>query len=217
MANQIAKSKSVGAGWTALQVYGMATICLLLGLALGYLFRGSQTLSPGASVASQTQPSTESTPPQQMPSLDQMKHMADKQAEPLLAQLKADPKNADLLKQVAKVYEATHQFQEAAAYYGKALDLNPKDVPARTERASCLYYAGDVDGALAQLQQALQDDPKDANSLFNLGMIRWKGKNDGPGAIQAWDQLLKSNPKLESDKKAEVEKLIAEARHGSTN
>ena len=215
MANEIVKSKSVGTAWTATQVYGMATICLLLGLALGYLFRGSQTLSRGASVASQ--PSTESAPSQQMPSLDQMKQMADKQAEPLLAQLKSDPNNADLLKQVAKVYEATHQFQEAAAYYGKALDLKPKDIPARTERASCLYYAGDVDGALAQLQQALQDDPKDANSLFNLGMIRWKGKNDGPGAVQAWDRLLKSNPKLESNKRAEVEKLIAEARHGSTN
>ena len=155
--------------------------------------------------------------PQQMPSLDQMKHMADKKAEPLLAQLKNDPNNADLLKQVAKIYLATHQFKDAASYYGKTLEVNPKDVAARTAMASCLYFDGDVDGALAQLQQALKDNPKDADSLFNLGMIRWKGKNDTAGALQAWDQLLKSNPKLESDKKAQVEKLIAQLKQGVSN
>jgi len=143
--------------------------------------------------------------------------MADKKAEPLLAQLKNDPNNADLLKQVAKIYLATHQFKDAANYYGKALEMNPKDVTARTAMASCLYFDGDVDGALAQLQQALKDNPKDADSLFNLGMIRWKGKNDTAGALQAWDQLLKSNPKLESDKKAQVEKLIAQLKQGVSN
>lgn len=217
MAETMVDSKSAGSGWAPTQVYVMAVVCLMLGVALGYLFRGSQSLSPAASVPGQAQPSMPAGMPQQMPSLDQMRHMADKQAEPLLAQLKTDPTNTDALKQVAKIYESTHQFQEAAGYYGKALDINPKDIPARTERASCLYYAGDVDGALAQLQQAIQDDPKDANSLFNLGMIRWRGKNDVQGAVQAWEQLLQSNPKLDRDKKAQVQKLIADAKHGSTN
>jgi cytochrome c-type biogenesis protein CcmH/NrfG len=195
----------------------MATICLLLGLALGYLFRGSQTQPGAAPVSGPTASAGPFGMPTQMPTLDQMKHMADKQAEPLLAQLKTNPKNADVLKQVGKIYESTHQFKDAADYYGKALDIDPKDVATRTEMASCLYYNGDVDRALAQLQQALTVDPKDANSLFDLGMIRWKGKNDASGALQAWDQLLKSNPNLEADKKAQVEKVIAEAKKGPTN
>jgi len=195
----------------------MAIICLALGLSLGYLFRGSQMQSSAALPSSQAGPPAQAGMPQQMPTLDQMKHMADKKAEPLLAQLKNDPKNADLLKQVAKIYLATHQFKEAASYYEKVLEINSKDVATRTEMASCLYYGGDVDGALAQLQQAIKDDPKDANSLFNLGMIRWKGKNDTTGALLAWDQLLKSNPNLESSKKAQVEQLIAQAKQGSAN
>jgi cytochrome c-type biogenesis protein CcmH/NrfG len=217
MTNTAGNPNSDRANWSPTQVYAMAAICLLLGVALGYLFRGSQTLPPAAPNPSQAQASMPTGMPQQMPSLDQMKHMADKQAEPLLAQLKSDPKNAELLKQVAKIYESTHQFQQAADYYGKAVEANPKDIPARTERASCLYYAGDADGAIAELQQALQVDPNDANSLFNLGMIRWKGKNDATGAKQAWNQLLKSNPKLPSDKKEQVEKLIAGAKPGSTS
>ena len=152
-----------------------------------------------------------------MPSLEQMKQMADTKAGPLLEQLKSDPKNANLLIQVARIYESTHQFKQAADYYQQSLAINPKDVATRIELASCLYYSGDVDGAIGQLQQTLKDDPKNADSLFNLGMISWQGKNDVGGALTAWEKLLKSNPNLEPKKKAQVEKLIADAKqHGKT-
>jgi len=105
-----------------------------------------------------------------------------------------------------------HQFKEAAGYYDKSLKLDPKNVPIRTELASSLYYCGDVDGALAQLEQALKYDPKDTNSLFNIGVIRWKGKKDAAGAIAAWQELLKVHPDL--DRRPIVEKMIAEARTG---
>jgi len=153
----------------------------------------------------------ESKPPQ-MPSLEDMKRMADKKAEPLLAKLKTDPNNSDLLNQIGTLYKATHQFKEAAGYYQKAVDANPKNVAARTDLASCLYYQGDADGAIKQLQQSLSYDPKDANTLFNLGMIRLQGKKDPSGAVSAWQQLLKSNPKLPDEKKSAVEKLIAQAQ-----
>ena len=92
------------------------------------------------------------------------------------------------------------------------MQADPKNVPIRTEMSSCLYYNGDVDGAISQLQQALHDDPKDANSLFNLGMIKWQGKQDSKGAVAAWQQLLKSNPQLSPERKATVEKLMADVQ-----
>jgi cytochrome c-type biogenesis protein CcmH/NrfG len=67
-----------------------------------------------------------------------------------------------------------------------------------------------VDGAIAELQQSLKVNPKDANSLFNLGMVRWKGKRDANGAIATWQELLRTNPGL--DRKPIVERMIAEAR-----
>ena len=73
-------------------------------------------------------------------------------------------------------------------------------------------YNGDVEAAISQLQQGLHYDPKDANSLFNLGMIKWKGKQDSEGALAAWRELLKSNPQLSVDRKATVEKLIADVQ-----
>ena len=208
-------------GWKTTQVYAMASICLLIGLALGYLFRGSASgpaqPSPTPQMASAA--GAPGSMPPKMPSLEDMKHMADKKAEPLLARLKTDPNNSDLLNQIGTLYKATHQFKEAAGYYQKAVDANPKNVAARTDLASCLYYQGDADGAIKQLQQSLSYDPKDANTLFNLGMIRLQGKNDPNGAVAAWRQLLKLNPKLTDEKKTAVEKLIAQAqkRAGAVN
>jgi cytochrome c-type biogenesis protein CcmH/NrfG len=210
--NSDATQPDVPRGWTTTQAYAMAGICLAVGLLLGYLFRGSASHSTTAS--STTQPAAAGVPgaPPQMPSLEDMKRMADNKAEPLLAKLKTDPHNSDLLNQIGTLYKATHQFREAAGYFQKAVDANPKNVAARTDLASCLFYQGDADGAINQLQESLRYDPKDANSLFNLGMIRLQAKNDPSGAVTAWQQLLRLNPTLAADKKATVEKMIAQAR-----
>ena len=210
MPNEAVEPGTGATAWQAKQVYAMAVISLVVGLAIGYLFRGSQSPAVPAQPAASAQPAAPAGGMGgQMPTLDQMKQMADTKAAPLLEKLKGDPNNKDLLIQAGNLYEATHQFKEAAAYYDKALQIDPKNVPIRTQMASCLYYNGDVDGAISQLQQALHYDPKDVNSLFNLGMIKWQGKQDSKGAVAAWQQLLKSNPQLSTDRKAAVQKLMA--------
>jgi cytochrome c-type biogenesis protein CcmH/NrfG len=222
MANENVTSGTSSSEWQAKQVYALAVVCLLIGLAVGYLFRGSRSPAPpvnamrsAAAPGAPTGMGSQGGMGGQPATLDQMKHMADKQAEPLLAKLKDDPKNADLLIQAGNIYFSTHQFKEAAVYFAKSLEVKPKNIPIRTQLASCLYYDGDVDGALKQLEQSTADDPKDANSLFNLGFIRWQGKKDTKGALAAWGQLLRTNPQLEPAKKAQVEKLMADVRQSN--
>ena len=144
--------------------------------------------------------------------MEEMSRMADKQAAPLLEKLKKDPNNGPVLAKVGAIYYSTHQFKQASLFYSKSVQADPKNVGVRTMLAISLYPAGDVDGAVAQLNQALTYDPKDANSLFDLGMIKLQGKKDSKGALAAWQQLLKSNPQLSPDRKAEVQKLIANAQ-----
>ena len=219
MPNEAVEQKSTAVAWQKLQIYTMAAVCLVIGLAIGYLFRGSQSRAPANSDARQSSGPGAGVAEGMgggMPTLEQMKRMADKKAGPLLNQLKRDPNNSGLLAQVGNIYKATHQFKEASEYYDQALKIDPKNVAIRTEMASCLYYNGEVDGAIAQLQQSLQYDPKDANSLFNLGVMKWQGKQDADGALAAWQELLKSNPNLSADRKANVQKLIEETkRRGS--
>jgi cytochrome c-type biogenesis protein CcmH/NrfG len=214
MADQPIRTENSASSWGASQVYVMAAACFALGILLGYLLHSPVTSAasvsavPGPQV--QAPANMPSGMPQQMPTMEQMKQMADKTAPPLLQQLQGDPKNAELLMQIAYVYKSAHQFKEAASYFDRSLQVDPKNVVARTEMASCLYYTGDADGAIAQLQQSLKYDPKHAGTLFNLGMIRWKGKSDAQGAISAWQKLLSLYPNYE--RKAAVQQLIVEAK-----
>lgn len=215
MASEPVEQSASGPSWRTVQVYVMAGICLLVGLVLGYLFRGSESASAKTASSGTAQAAPMGSAAggmRQMPTLDQMKQMADKEAAPLLDKLKTDPHNSSLLNQIGTIYKLTHQFKPAEEYYQRAIQADPKNVGARTDLASCLYYEGDVDGALKQLEQSLQYSPEDASTLFNLGMIRWQAKSDAGGAISAWQELLKSNPNLADGRRAEVEKLIAQAK-----
>jgi len=202
-----------GKGLPAGQVYLLAAVCLVAGLLIGYFFLGSHAVPGMAKTKPQTSASNstasfEGGHPKL--TLEQMKQMADVQASALIEKSKTDPKNAALLIQIAGIYQASHQFKEGADYFRKALEIDPKNVAARTQLASCLYYSDDADGALAQLNQALKYSPNDVNALFNLGMIKYRGKKDPQGAIAVWQQLLKANPNL--DRKPVVEQMIAEAK-----
>ncbi|MDT8067451.1 MAG: tetratricopeptide repeat protein [Terriglobia bacterium] len=198
---------SSNTGWGPAQAYGLAAICLLAGLPLGYMIRGSKP--PSVAAAPIVQPA-QAVPDRAMPTLEQMKHMADKQAEPLVAKLKQKPNDSQLLIQTGSIYMRTHQFEEAAGYFRKALEFDPKNYVVRANLASCLFYGGDPDGALAELQQNLKYDPKHAGTLLNIGIIKWKGKDDVAGALAAWEELLKLNPNFEH--KDQVTHLIEAAK-----
>ena len=202
------------AGLPASQVYGFAAFALLIGLILGYFWIGVKTVTaPIPAVAGSVAPTGMGgmlPGGHPKPTMEQMKAMADVKAAPLLDSLKRNPKDAKLLAQVAALYAGTHQFKDAVGYYEKALAIDPRNVTTRTELASSLYYSGDADGALRELQKALKYEPNDVNALFNLGMIRYKGKDDAAGAITAWQQLLNTHPDL--DRKPLVEQMIAEAQ-----
>jgi cytochrome c-type biogenesis protein CcmH/NrfG len=69
---------------------------------------------------------------------------------------------------------------------------------------------GDLDKAIATLNQAVKVDPKNEKVLFNLGYFEWKGKADPQAAIAAWQAFLKADPK--SPKRAQVEQMMAQAK-----
>lgn len=194
------------ATWPTRQVSILAVVSLIIGLIAGYLLPGGGTAKSAKPTAVALKAPT-THPPMTM---EQMKAMADRKAAPLLEQLKSNPKDDSVLSQLGALYSSAHQFQQSAEYYRKALEVDPKNLNIRTQLASSLYYGGDVDGALKQLQQVLKSDPKNANALFNLGMIKWKGKDDAAGAIATWQELLRTNPDL--DRKQTVEQMIAEAK-----
>jgi tetratricopeptide (TPR) repeat protein len=218
-ANTPASPKAV---WKPAQMLVLCAVCLIAGIVVGYLAHGSAPVAAASAPEVSSMPSVSNQAAQapsphqgmggNMPSLEDMRHMADKKAEPLLAKLKTDPKNPQLLNQVGLVYKSAHQFDDAAKYFEQSLQSDPKNIGVRADYASCLYFTGNVDGALAQLNKSLTYDPKHAGTLMNIGIIKLKGKDDPAGAIEAWEKVLKYHPDF--PQKAMVEQMIAQAKEG---
>jgi cytochrome c-type biogenesis protein CcmH/NrfG len=147
------------------------------------------------------------------PTPEQMKQMADAQAAPLIEKLKADPNNSELLVSVGNYYYDAQQYPIAVDYYGRALQAKPSDAAVRTDMATAYWYMQDPDRAIAEFNKALTYEPNKANTLFNLGLVKWQGKMDIKGAVADWEKLLATNPNYEA--KDKVEQMIAEAKKHS--
>lgn len=213
------------ATWQMRPLLVMCAVCLAAGFMAGYLLRGSASAPvqapsmaaqpPGlasSAMAAPDQSQRVHQPTKETPTLDDLKRMADKKAEPLLAKLKSDPKNPQLWNQVGLIYKSAHQFKEAAGFFEKSLQYGPKNLGVRADYATCMYYTGDVDGALAQLNQSLAYDPKHAGTLMNIGIIMWQGKNDVDGAVAAWEKLLQYHPDF--PQKDLVQRMLTQAKQG---
>jgi cytochrome c-type biogenesis protein CcmH/NrfG len=205
--------------WTSTQAYIMAVLCLIVGCAVGYLLRGSTGGSSAAVSAPAAVEQQQGMPPagmgggmgqQQMPSPEQLKAMADKQAAPLLEQLKSKPNDPALITQIGNLYYDAQIFPVAIEYYQKVLATDPKNSMVRTDMATALFYSSDFDHSIAEFDRALKDDPKNSNALFNRGIVKWQGKMDVNGAVADWETLLKQNPNYEQADK--VRMYMAQAK-----
>jgi cytochrome c-type biogenesis protein CcmH/NrfG len=205
-----ANKNSVTQNWTSVQAYTLAVVCLLLGIAGGWLFRGSQTPAPTAEAASTAATGMGAG---SQPTPEQMKAMADVQAKPLLEKLQNDPNNPELLASVGNVYYDTQQFPTAISYYQQVLKLQPTNTGVRTDMATAYWYTGDADTSITEFKKSLSYEPNKANTLFNLGIVEWQGKMDIKDAVATWHKLLDTNPNYEA--KDKVLDLIAQAEKHS--
>jgi cytochrome c-type biogenesis protein CcmH/NrfG len=204
------RTQTTASNWTSREAYLMATVCLLVGIAIGYLLRGPSTTQPQASTAG----AASVTPPASMGDSQvtpaQLKHMADVQAQPLLQQLQSSPNDAALLAKLGNVYYDTQQYSEAVKYYDRSLQGNPQNVNVRTDMGTAYWYMGDPDTAITQFQKSLSYNPDHPDTLYNLGIVKLQGKNDPVGALAAWEKLAKVDPAFAA--RANLSDKIAQAK-----
>jgi len=80
----------------------------------------------------------------------------------------------------------------------------------RTDMGTAYWYTGNPDQAIAEFNRALKYNATHPGTLFNMGVVKWQGKMDPAGAVQAWEQLLQTNPNYQQ--KQQVLDLIAKAK-----
>jgi len=197
--------------WTNSQAYVLAAFCLMLGVTLGYLFRGSASQEVPAA-ASQA---ASSSVPQGMGGQGQltsaqMKAMIDQAAAPLLETIKNSPTDFETIVKLGNIYYDGQQYPQAIEYYGRALKIQPDNPDVITDLGTAYWYTKDADRALVEFQKSLKIRPNHAGTLFNVGIVKWQGKNDPAGAVVAWQELLKGNP--DYPQRQQVEEFIAKAK-----
>jgi cytochrome c-type biogenesis protein CcmH/NrfG len=196
--------------WSSREAYLLAMVCLLVGAALGYFFRGSAASVPSPALQTATMPAT---PQGGMPAAGGPPPTAEALssiAAPMLAALKADPKSADVLIQLGNLYYDHRVYPEAITYYVRALEVRPRDVNVRTDLGTAYWYTGDAKNAVAEYEKSLAVDPQHTATMMNMGIVKLNGLSDPKGAIAIWEKLLRDNPQFPDKQK--VLDLIAQAK-----
>ena len=191
--------------WTSREAYLLALVCLFCGFAIGYFVRGSSATIPAvAGAATQQQQQSAGRPQLHSP------EAANLVAAPLLAAVKADPKNLDALIQLGNIYYDHHIYPEAIQYYTRALELKPESPDVRTDLGTAYWYSGFADNAVAEYEKVMKIKPDYPPTLMNLGIVRMEGLKDYKGAVAAWERWLATNP--QHPERSRVLGLIEQAK-----
>ena len=161
--------------------FGVAGI--LFGLIAGWVIGSQQALrQPAAAVqAAQATGSTAAI-------LDQAKVNA------FISVAEREPSNAAPRVQLGNLYFDAERYDDAIKWYGDALRLSPNEVEISTDLGVSYYYTNQPDKALEQFDRSLKIDPKHTKTLLNVGIVKAFGKQDLPGAQQAWEQVITLAP-----------------------
>jgi len=170
--------------------FGVAGV--VFGLIAGWIIGSQQSAgreaAPAAapSAASAPAPASPAAPPP--PLLDESKVTAFK------TMADREPTNPKPRVELANLYFDSEKYDDAIKWYGDALKLAPNDVNVSTDLGVSYYYTNQADKALAQFAHSLQLDPKHPKTLLNVGVVKAFGKQDLPGAMEAWEKVVQLAP-----------------------
>ena len=89
-----------------------------------------------------------------------------------------------------------NQPQEAITDFSSAIDLQPDLADLYRLRAVARFQGGDYAGALRDIEQAVQIEPRDFVAFDDLSHMA-EQHGDAKGAYTAWKKLLELDPKTE--------------------
>jgi membrane associated rhomboid family serine protease/Flp pilus assembly protein TadD len=112
-----------------------------------------------------------------------------------LTQAKPRRKAADFLTLLGAAYLQKKQYDVAASYYQKALQLNPNDFAARNGLGLLLIRSGRLDDARQQLEEAVKLNPKADAAWLELGLL-WQRQGNYQNAAACLQRAVDINPNV---------------------
>jgi cytochrome c-type biogenesis protein CcmH/NrfG len=131
-----------------------------------------------------------------------------KMAAALEKEAAATPDSAAGWIQLGNLYYDADQHDEAIAAYRKALALAPGNADVWTDLGVMYRRKGQPRKAVEAFDQAAKVDPKHQASRFNKGVVLLHDLEDVPGAIAAWEELIRINPVATTPSGQSVDELL---------
>ncbi len=105
-----------------------------------------------------------------------------------------NPKDPEIPLKLANFLYDQKQYDKAIEWYQRALEIDPKNVDARTDLGTAYFYSGRAKDALREYDKSLAIDPRHESTILNTIVVNLEGTHDIAAAQKAWDRLDKLNP-----------------------
>ncbi len=92
-------------------------------------------------------------------------------------EIAADPKNAELMLQLANALQDAKFFPRAIETYKNYIALNPKNPDAQVDLGICYFEVGNTDAAVKEIESVVRRQPAHQMAMFNLGVIQLSSQN----------------------------------------
>jgi cytochrome c-type biogenesis protein CcmH/NrfG len=109
---------------------------------------------------------------------------------------------------LGNLYFDTGKYKKAIRAYTQSLSLNPNNADVTTDLGIMFRRTGNPRKAIELFDKAAQIDPRQETALYDKGIVLMHDLNDVPGAIKAWEELLKRNPAATSPTGQPIKNLI---------
>lgn len=173
---------AVGAGRPSRGLRPVLAVLVVVGVVLGVYFMGGV---PGDTAPDA--PDTASAPAAS--GLDTAR------VDALEAAVAADPSDVESMRELGALQHQAGDFEQAAEWQQRIVDLDPQDVDARLSLGVALFGLGDLDGAEQHWAVAAELAPDLAEVHYNLGFLYLS--MDPPQvdrAEEAWARVIEIDP-----------------------
>ena len=114
---------------------------------------------------------------------------------PLKEELARHPENELAWTALAQVYINSNRFAEAQQAADKAMEIVPRFANALFYKGLASYFAGDKNGAVGLLEDAVNQESNFSNAYYYLALI-YGERNDANAAIQYVLKCIEANPRF---------------------
>lgn len=122
--------------------------------------------------------------------------------------LKENPDDAGAWIRLGNLFFDTNRFPDAIEAYEKSLALKPGDPNVLTDMGVMHRRNGNPQKAIECFDRAVAAVPAFETARFNKGIVLMADLNDLPGALAAWEELVKINPMAKTPNGELVSQLV---------